>query len=110
MQDKQTLDQLYQQTIDDQRAYLMKLQDDFNKKCDEAKEKTEAKLKEIPEDKKEEREAILMIQKQELEEALHTLKEEIDQSTRQTMKKLESIVHQKEELILLDLEKQMASL
>lgn len=105
-----TLDEQYQQIIDDQRTYLLKLQDDFNKKCDEAKVKAQEKLKKVPEDDKEAREAVLNEQKAELEEALHVLKSEVDHSTRGIMKKLEEIVRQKEQQVLSDLERQMEAL
>lgn len=105
-----TLDEQYQKVIDDQRAYLLKLQDDFNKACDEAKKRAQEKLKGIPDTDKEAREQVLKDQKQELEEALHILKSEVDHSTRKTMRELESVVHEKEKQILADLEKQMASL
>lgn len=105
-----TLDEQYQQIIDDQRTYLLKLQDDFNKKCDEAKVRAQEKLKKVPEDNKEGREAVLKEQKEELEEALHILKSEVDHSTRGTMKKLEEIVRQKEQQVLSDLEAQIAKL
>lgn len=105
-----TLDEQYQKVIDDQRTYLLKLQDDFNKACDEAKKRAQERLKGIPDTDKEAREGVLKDQKQELEEALHILKSEVDHSTRETMRKLEAVVHEKEKQILADLEKQMASL
>lgn len=105
-----TLDERYQQTIDEQRAYLQKLQEDFNGACEAAKTKAQEKLKTIPETDKEAREAVLKEQKTELEAALHTLKTEVDHSTRMTMKKLEEIIREKEKEILADLEKQMAAL
>ena len=105
-----TLDEQYQKVIDDQRTYLLKLQDDFNKACDEAKKRAQEKLKGIPDTDKEAREQVLKDQKAELEEALHTLKTEVDHSTRETMRKLEAVVHEKEKQILADLERQMASL
>ena len=105
-----TLDEQYQKIIDDQRTYLLKLQDDFNKKCDEAKARAQEKLKGIPEENKEAREDVLQAQKEELEEALHILKSEVNHSTRTTMKQLEEIVRQKEEKVLADLEAQIAKL
>lgn len=105
-----TLDEQYQQTIDDQRAFLLKLQDDFNKACEAAKLTAQKRLAEISPEAKEEREAVMQDQKGELEEALHILKTEVDHSTRGTMKKLENVVHEKEKMMLADLEKQMAAL
>lgn len=105
-----TLDQEYQQTIDDQRAYLLKLQDDFNKKCEDAKTRAQAKLKQIPEGDKEGREKVLKDQKAELEAALTMLKNEVDHSTKATMRKLEEIVRKKEVQILAGLEDQLSKL
>lgn len=104
------LDEQYQKVIDDQRTHLLKLQDDFNKKCDEAKVTAQERLKNIPTEDKEAREAVLQDQKKELEEALHILKSEVDHSTRGTMKKLEEIVRQKEVAVLSNLEKEIAEL
>lgn len=105
-----TLDEQYQKIIDDQRTYLLKLQDDFNKACDASKDKALTALKGIPESDKESREEVLKTQKVELTAALHTLKTEVEHSTKETMKKLEGIVTEKEKKILADLEQQMASL
>lgn len=105
-----TLDEEYQKTIDDQRTYLLKLQEDFNKACEVSKVKAKEALKKVPKDDKEAREAVLQAQKAELDEALMVLKQEVDKSTRETMKKLEGIMRQKEELVLKDLENQLASL
>lgn len=105
-----TLDEQYQKTIDDQRAHLMKLQADFNKVCDDAKAQAEEKLKTVPKEDKEGRETVLKEQKGVLEEALRNLKIAVDTSTRETMRKLEIIMTEKEKAILADLEKQMASL
>lgn len=105
-----TLDEEYQKTIDDQRTHLLKLQEDFNKECDKAKERATSKLKKVPEDDRDAREAILKEQKAELQVALHQLKMDVDHSTRQTMKELERIVREKEKLILTELEEEMKSL
>lgn len=105
-----SLDEQYQKIIDDQRAHLLKLQEDFNKKCDAAKEKTTSRLKEIPAENKEARAAVLKEQKAELTEALRVLKTAINESTRDTMKHLEEIVREKEKNILAGLEKELEAL
>lgn len=105
-----TLDEEYQKTIDDQRTHLFKLQENFNKKCDEFKVKAEEKLKAIPSENKEAKEAVLKAQKTEIENALTDLKNEVDRSTRETMRKLEEIVRRKEAQILSRLEQQIANL
>ena len=103
-----TPDEQYQKTIDDQRSHLLKLQDDFNKACETAKLKSQERLEKLPAEDKENREAVLQEQKEELEASLHILKTEIDHSTRETMKKLEKIVTEKENLLLAKLEKELA--
>lgn len=105
-----TLDEQYQKVIDDQRAYLLSLQEDFNKECEEAKSRSQEKLHDIPESDKEAREAVLQNQKKELDAALKKLKLAVDESTRGTMRKLEDIIRQKEVKILEDLEQQIANL
>lgn len=105
-----TLDEQYQQTIDDQRAHLLELQEKFNKVCDEAKEIAQEKLKAVAPDDKASRELILKEQKATLEAGLHDLKTAINESTRSTMRKLEEIMRQKEQLLLQDLEKELAAL
>lgn len=105
-----TLDELYQQTIEDQKKYLLKLQEDFNKKCDEIKTRAQDRLKKIPGEDKEMREQILLDQKEELEAILRDLKGEVDTSTRKTLKRLEEINSERERKILEDLEKQIAAL
>ena len=105
-----TLDEQYQKVIDDQRLNLLKLQQGFNEKCEEAKQKAQEKLADTAVEDKNSREEILNAQKQELEEALHYLKTEVAHSTRETMKKLEIVISEKEKNILADLEKQLASL
>lgn len=105
-----TLDEQYQKAIDDQRTYLLKIQDEFNASCDSAKTKAQEKLKTIQPEDKEAREEVLKEQKEALEEALRVLKNEVDHSTRMTMQKLELIITEKEKTIISDLEKQMAAL
>lgn len=105
-----TLDEQYQKVIDDQREHLLALQNVFNKECEDAKTSAQDKLKNIPEENKEEKEEVLKKQKEELNNSLSKLKAGVDESTRSTMKALENIIRQKELLILEDLEKQLANL
>lgn len=105
-----TLDEQYQKTIDDQRAYLAKLQEDFNKTAAAAKEAAEKKLKENPNLDDAGKEAILKEQKEVLDTALSALKAEVAHSTRQTMKILEGILTQKEQAVIADLEQQLQKL
>lgn len=105
-----SLDELYQKTIDDQRNYLLGLQNEFNKKCDEIRDRAQAELAKIPNEDREGKQAVLVKQKEELEEALRWLKGEVNSSTMHTMKKLEEIQRKREERVLSDLEKQIAAL
>lgn len=105
-----SLDDLYQKTIDDQRAYLLKLQDEFNKKCDDIRKIAQDKLAKVPNSDREGKEKALLEQKAALEEALRWLKEEVNTSTRRTMVKLEEIQRKREEKILGELETQIAAL
>lgn len=102
-----TLDELYKQTIENQKKHLFDLQEEFNKKCDAIKNEALEKLKTIPKEDKEAREAVLVEQKQKLQEALEWLKNEVNTSTRDTMKKLEELHKEREKAVLADLEKQM---
>ena len=106
----QDLDALYQATIDEQRAHLVQLQDDFNKISAEAKEKAQGKLKAVPKEDKKAQEDVLLEQKATLEVALKDLKSKVDNSTRQIMKKLEVINTEREKRVLSDLERQIESL
>lgn len=104
------LDEIYQKTIDDQRTHLLALQKQFNKKCDEIRDRAKENLGKIPEVNREEREASLQRQKAELEEALRWLKTEVHESTRKTMKKLEGVQTQREEKVLGEIEAQIKAL
>lgn len=106
----QSLEELYQQTIDEQRTHLSNLQVEFNKKCDDIKKRAADKMAQVPKDDKEAKQAVLMEQKQELEEALRWLRIEVNESTKKTMRKLEEIQKQREQKILGELEKQIAAL
>lgn len=108
--DQLNLDEIYQKTIDDQRTHLLALQEQFNKKCDEIRDRAKENLGKIPEANREEREAVLQQQKAELEEVLRWLKTEVHESTRKTMKKLEEIQTRREEKILGEIEAQIKSL
>jgi len=105
-----TLDEQYQKVIGDQRAYLLQLQKDFNVVCENAKVKAREKLQRIPKEDSESRTTALKEQKEPLDKALGTLKQAVSDSTRKTMKELESIVRQKEEKILQELEDELATL
>lgn len=102
-----TLDELYNQTVNEQRDYLTKLQDAFNRHCDEITTEAQHKLKEIPETNIEARQAVFQEQRKKLDEALAQLKTEVDTSTGRIRRKLEEIHRQREELKLKELEQIM---
>jgi len=91
-----SLDEEYNQAINNQRDYLARLQDAFNKHCDEITTNAQNKLKTIPETNPETRQQVFEEQKKLLDEALAQLKTEIDTSTGKTRKKLEDIHTQRE--------------
>src|SRR5579862_3726445 len=102
--------ELYNQTIQTQREYLVKLQDSFNKRCDEIAALTNEKLKTVPESDTEGRKKIFDEQKQLLEEALTQLKNEVNRSSNEARKKLEEIASQNDVNILNNLENDIKTL
>lgn len=104
------LDDQYQKIIDDQRAHLLEMQEEFNELCESEKKKAQGRLAKLDKSDREGREQVLQEQKATLDEALAKLKSDVAESTRQTMKALEDIIRQKERMILADLEKQLAAL
>ena len=105
-----TPDELYTQTIQTQRNYLVKLQDDFNKRCDEIAVSTNEKLKTVPETDVEGRKKIFDEQKQLLNQALNELKNAINVSSGEVRRKLEEIYAQREITVIASLENDMKTL
>jgi len=103
-------DDLYTQTINAQRDYLTKLQDAFNKRCDEIGAAAEAKLKTVPETDAEGKKKIFDEQKHLLDQALTELKNEVNRSGHETRKKLEELSAKRDEGILSNLENDMKKL
>ncbi|MEZ4087771.1 MAG: hypothetical protein R3B71_05610 [Candidatus Gracilibacteria bacterium] len=97
----------YQETIDQQRSYLLKLQEAFNKHCDQLTAESEDQLKKLPLEDTEGREQVMAIQKQKLQQALSQLRQEVTNSTIKTRQKLEAIISKREEKELEDLEKML---
>lgn len=95
---------LQNQIIDEQKNYLAKLQEAFNKKCDEITAKSIEELKNVPETEMKTRQKIYLKQKKALDEALSELKKEITRSNRETRNKLEAIYNKKVESELSELE------
>ncbi len=105
-----TNDEMYTQTINVQRDYLVKLQAAFNKRCDEVAAITNEKLKTVPETDVEGRKKIFDEQKQLLDQALSQLKSEIEHSGTATRKKLEEIYTQREQAVMETLENDIKTL
>lgn len=105
-----TADELYIQTIETQRDYLVKLQDAFNKRCDEIAVSTNEKLKTVPETETEGRKKIFDEQKQLLDQALNELKNAINISSGEVRRKLEEIYTQREVNVINSLENDMKTL
>lgn len=89
--DEQDLSMLYQETIDHHHSYLDRLQTAFNKRCENIGVKTKEKLKDVPEEKKEEREKIMTEEQEMLDKTLAELKYAINRSNSNARKRLEDI-------------------
>jgi len=101
------LDDLYNKTVNDQRDYLVKLQEAFNQHCDQITAEAQKKLTVIPETDLQTRKNVFDEQKKLLDEALIQLKKEIDSSHTQVRKKLEEIHGQRELETISELEQIM---
>lgn len=102
-----TLDEQYKLVIQEQQQYLIKLQEAFNKRCDEITAEAKAKLVTVPEEDKEGREQIVAEQKQQLEKAREEFKIEVNKSMSDARKKLEEIASKKENSVLDELESEI---
>jgi hypothetical protein len=105
-----TVDEQYKQTIQAQRDYLVKLQEAFNKRCDEIATLTNEKLKTVPETDTEGRKKIFDEQKNLLDQALNQLKNEVTRSGSEVRRKLEELYAQKEVAVLGNLENDIKNL
>jgi len=101
------LDDQYNKTVNDQRDYMVKLQDAFNQHCDQIAADVQKKLATIPEKDLEQRKAVFEEQKKQLDDALAQLKKEIDASHTTIRKKLETLHRQREEEMITQLEQLM---
>jgi DNA anti-recombination protein RmuC len=90
-QDEDSLAQLYNETIDDNRAYLKRLHDSFNRHCEVIGEEAKKKLEAIPETEEEARQKILAEEKQQLDKTLAELKYAITKSSSDARATLEEI-------------------
>jgi hypothetical protein len=105
-----TPEELYNQTIASQRDYLVKLQEAFNKRCDEIATITNQKLSTLPETDIEGRKKIFDEQKKLLDEALTQLKNEVTRSGTETRHKLEGIYAEREISVIANLENDIKKL
>ncbi len=107
--DKNTLENLYQETIDYHRGYLKRLHEAFNKHCEEIGSKYKEKINQIDESDDDARKKILIAEQKELDEALGQLETAINWNNTEARKKLEEIQKKIEESAM-DLEKELANL
>ena len=103
-----TLDEQYLQAANEQRNYLLKLQEAFNQHCDQITAETQTKLAAIPETDVESRQKLMEDQKKKLADALTELGKAIDASSGANRKKLEEIHTAREAIKLQELEQTMA--
>jgi len=104
------LDDQYNQTINQHRDYLAKLQTAFNERCNQITEAAQKQLQAIPETSLEARNAVMTEQKKQMEDALNQLQSEINLSTGKTRRALEDIHAQREALRLQELEQIMTQM
>lgn len=103
------LDDQYNKTVNDQRDYLLKLQEAFNQHCDGIAADAQKKLAATPETDLQTRKNIFDNQKKQLDDALAQLKKETDTSHTQVRKKLEEIHRHREEERITQLEQIMTN-
>lgn len=107
--DEQALARLYQETIDLHRAYLERLHEAFNNRCEEIGEGAKKKLGELDEEDEEGRKQILMGEQELLDKTLAELKYAINRSNAEAREKLEEIQRKIEEKAM-DLDAKLANL
>ena len=89
------LDTLYNETIESHEQYLAKLQEAFDKKCDEIGNLAKAKMDGVPEEDQETRQKILEEEDAQLGQALAELKQVVKKANADALKKLEEIENQR---------------
>ncbi len=108
-EDQKSLARLYQETIDHHRAFLDRLHDAFNKRCESIGAESKKEISKLPEGKGVERKQILTREQKELDKTLEELKYAITKSNADARKKLEEIQEKIEEKSV-DIESELADL
>lgn len=85
------LNRLYDETIDHHKAYLKKLHDAFNRRCEKIRLDAHKKIETLPKDDQGGRKRALAEEKAELDKVLWELKQAIAKSSNDARKKLEEI-------------------
>lgn len=104
------LKEMYIQAMNEQRNYLLTMQNSFNQRCEEITSQAQEKLAKIPETDPESRKLVAEEQKKLLEEALAQLKNEINNSSSKSRARLEEIFTQIESSKLAELEKSIKNI
>lgn len=108
-EDQKSLARLYQETIDHHRAFLDRLHEAFNKRCEAIGTESKKKIAELPEEKKANRKQILTQEQKDLDKTLEELKYAITKSNADARNKLEEIQAKIEEKSV-DIESELANL
>ena len=103
------LDRIYNATVDHHRAYLNKLHQAFNKRCEKIRQDAHQKIDQTDENDKEVRKKILEEEKRQLDQTLAELKYAVSKSSREAREKLEEIENKRDQSAV-DLEKELATL
>ncbi len=103
-----SLQQLYQQTADDYRAFFQKVRSSFKEHCHQIRLEAEAELAKLDPNDKEARKAVLAKQKAQLDESLGQLKLLLNHESAQMRQRLESI-RTEQEMAGFDLERELAA-
>ena len=106
--DPQELNRLYNETVDHHKAYLEKVHQAFDRRCEEIRVEAHKKFDTMPESDQAGRQKVLAEEKAELDQALSELKQTIQKSSQDARKKLEEI-EAKIETDALNLEKTLTT-
>ena len=106
--DPQELNQLYDETVEAHRAYLEKVHNAFDRRCEEIRQRAHEKLKPLAESDEEGKKRVVQEEKMELDQVLSELKMAIHQSSQDARLKLEEI-QSKMESSAADLDRELTS-
>ena len=89
--DKQSLEELYDATIDHHEAYLDKLHAAFDKRCDVIEKQAKTELSKVDSSNEQAKQQVMQVQKERLDKIMAQLKYAINKSNANAMKRLEKI-------------------